>query len=97
MGYTLIDGIQTRVLLDDGSQSNSITLAFAKAQGLAVGPLEELAGDAMGNAFQGIGRSCTAALQYMIFRAQIKEIPSYDQEKVALVIEDDSNFSHKVW
>ena len=83
-------------MLDDGSQINSVTPAFAKAQGLMVGPLEELAGNAMGTAFQGIGGSHTGALGYVVFRVQFEDIPSYNKEQVALVIEDDSNFSSKV-
>ena len=85
-----------RVLLNDGSQINSITLAYAKSQGLVVGPLEELASDATGQAFQGIGGICTGAIRYVVFRVRIEGIPSYDKEQVALVIEDSSSFNQKV-
>ena len=61
-----------------------------------VGPLEELAGDAMGQAFQGIGGIHTRAIRYIVFRVRIEGIPSYDEEQVALVIEDSSSFSKKV-
>ena len=44
-----------QVLLNDGSQINSITPAYAKSQGFVVGPLEELVSDTTGQAFQGIG------------------------------------------
>ena len=55
LGYAYIDGTRTRVLIDDGVQINSIMPAFAKAQGLVVGPLEELAGDPSGKSILGIG------------------------------------------
>ena len=84
------------VLLDDGSQINSITPAYTKSQGFVVRPLEELAGDAMGQAFQGIGGICTGAIGYVVFRVRIEHIPNYDEEQVALVIEDSSSFSKKV-
>ena len=85
-----------RVLLDDGSQINSITPAYAKSQGFVVGPLEELAGDTTGQAFQGIRGIRTKAIRYIVFRVRIEGIPSYDKEQVALVIEDSSSFSKKV-
>ena len=53
--YIHLDSIRMWVLLDDGSQINSITPAYAKSQGFVVEPLEELAGDATGQAFQGTG------------------------------------------
>ena len=84
------------VLLNDGSQINSITPAYAKSQGFVVGPLEELAGDTMGQAFQGIGGICTRAIGYVVFQVRIEGIPSYDEEQVALVIENSSSFSKKV-
>ena len=67
LAYVLIDGQCTQVLLDDGSQINSITPAFAKSQGFVVSPLEELAGQATGTPFQGVGGTCTGALGYIIF------------------------------
>ena len=84
------------VLLDDSSQINSITPAYAKSQGFVVGPLEELVGDATGQAFQGIRGIRTRAIRYVVFSVRIEGIPSYDEEQVALVIEDSSSFSKKV-
>ena len=65
--YVHLDGQCTRVLLDDGSQINSVTPAFAKSQGFAIGPLEELAGRAAGTLFQGVGGMGTGALWYVVF------------------------------
>ena len=94
--YIHLDGIHTWVLLVDSSQINSITPAYAKSQGFVVGPLEEVAGDAMGQAFQGIRGIHTRAIGYIVFQVRIEGIPSYDEEQVALVIEDSSSFSKKV-
>ena len=55
LGYAYIDGTRTRVLIDNGSQINSIMLAYAKAQGLVVVPLDELAGNPSGKSILGIG------------------------------------------
>ena len=67
LAYIHLDGIRTRVLLNDGSQINSIIPAYAKSQGFVVGPLEELAGDTTGQAFQGIGGIHTRAIGYIVF------------------------------
>ena len=82
--------------MDDGSQINSITPAYAKSLDLVIGPLEELAGDLMGRPIQGIGGVCTSAIGYVVFRAQIEGILSYDEEQVALVVDDSSYFARKV-
>ena len=79
-----------------GSQINSITPAYAKSLDLVVGPLEELAGDPTGRPIQGIRGVRTGAIGYMVFRAQIGGIPSYDEEQVALVVDDSSYFARKV-
>ena len=75
---------------------NSVMPAFAKAHDLVVGPLEELAGDPMGRPIQGIGGVCTGAIRYVVFRMQIEGIPSYNEEQVTLVVDDESAFARKV-
>ena len=85
-----------RVLFDDGSQINSITLACAKSLDLVVRPLEELAGDPSGQPIQGIGGVRTGAIGYIIFRVQIEGIRGYDEEQVALVVDDSSAFARRV-
>ena len=67
LAYIYLDGIRTWVLLDDVSQINSITPACGKSQDFVVGSLEELASDATGQAFQGIGRIRTGAIGYIVF------------------------------
>ena len=64
-------------MLDDGSQINSITLAYAKSLDLVVGPLEELAGDPTGRPIQGIRGVRTGAIGYVIFRTQIEAFTSW--------------------
>ena len=63
LAYVHLDSICMWVLLDDGSQINSITPAYAKSQGFVVRPLEELASDATGQAFQRIRGICTGAIR----------------------------------
>ena len=98
LSYAYIDGVWTRVLLDDGSQINSITLAYAHEHDMVVDSLQELAGDPSGNVIQGMGMGgCrTSALSYMVFHIQIEGMKSYDEEQVALVMADDTKFGHRV-
>ena len=91
-----IDGNRTRVLLDNGSQINSIMPAYAKAHDLVVSPLQEFAGNPTGHPIQGIGGVHTGAIRYIVFRVQIEEIPSYDEEQVTLVVDNESAFARKV-
>ena len=84
------------MLLDDSLQINSVMPAYAKAHDLMVGPLEELAGDPTGCPIQGIGGVRTRAIGYIIFQVQIEGIPSYNEEQVALVVDDESAFARKV-
>ena len=57
---------------------------------------QELAGDPTGCSIQGIGGVCTSAIGYVVFQVQIEGIPSYDEEQVALVVDDESAFARKV-
>ena len=84
------------MLLDNGSQINSITLAYAKAHDLVVSPLEELASNPTGRPIQGIGGVRTRAIGYVVFQVQIEGIPSYNVEQVTLVVDDESAFARKV-
>ena len=83
------------MLLNNGSQIDSVMLAYAKAHDLVVGLLEELAGDPTGCPIQGIGEVLTRAIGYVVFRVQIEGIPSYNEEQVALVVDDESAFARK--
>ena len=96
LGTAYIDVNKTQVLLDDSSQNNSVMPAYAKAHDLVVSPLEELASGLMGCPIQGIGGVCTGAIGYVVFWMQIEGIPSYNEEQVTLVVDDESAFARKV-
>ena len=96
LSYTYIDGVRTRVLLDDGSQINSVTPAYAHEHDMVIGSLQELAGNPSGNLIQGMGGCRTGALSYVVFCVQIEGMKSYDEEQVALVVVDDTKFGHRV-
>ena len=96
LSYAYIDGVRTRVLLDNGSQINSVTPAYAHEHNMVIGLLEELASDPSGNLIQGMGGCQTGALGYVVFHVQIEGMKSYDEEQVALVMADETKFGHRV-
>ena len=96
LSYAYIDGVRTRVLLDDSSQINSIMPACAHEHNMVIGSLQELAGDLSGNLIQGMGGCRTGMLGYVVFRVQIEGMKSYDDEQVALVMADETKFGHRV-
>ena len=55
-----------------------------------------MAGDPSGWPIQGIRGVHTGAIGYVVFHMQIEGIPSYDEEQVALVVDDSSAFARKV-
>ena len=62
---------------------------------LKVSPVHELASNPASIPVSGIGGH-TTALDYIIFNIQIEGIPSYNEDQVALVIEDLSGLGQRV-
>ena len=83
-------------LIDNGAHMNTVTPSFVKQHGLEVGSIDDL------NRHRGrIPVSCSGGyymepLGYVLIRVQLPGIPSYDEEQVALVIRDGSEFSRWV-
>ena len=83
-------------LIDNGAWINVVTPSFAKKHGLAVGLINNL------NKHHGCipvscsGRYYTEPIGYVMFRVQIPGISTYNEDQVALVIRDRSEFSRRV-
>ena len=96
VGQTLIDGELVPALIDNGARVNTVTPAFVKKRGLVVGSIADL------NKHRGwIPVSCsggyyTEPIGYVMVWVQFPGIPSYDENQVALVIRDRSEFSQRV-
>ena len=95
MGYAYIDGCLVRVLIDSGAQCNAVSLEYTKACKMRVGLVHKLAMSPREIPIQGIARN-TNALSYVVINVQIGGIPSYNEEEVALVIEDISGLGMRV-
>ena len=95
MGYTYIDGCRERVLIDSGAQCNAVSPEYPKVCKVRVGPVHKLATSPQEIPIQGITRN-TNALGYVVINIQIGGIPSYNEEQVALVIQDISGLGMRV-
>ena len=95
MGYAIINGQQERVLINSGVRSNAVTPTYVKEHKLKVGPVYDLALYPTVIPISSI-RGHTATLGYVIINVQVEGIPSYYEEKVALVIPNVTQLGLKV-
>ena len=93
IGTAILDGQLTTVLVDSGAQMNCITPEFVKARGLVVGSIQDLNNHSGCIPINGAGGKHTEPLGYMMIRVQIPQVLSYDEDQVALIVEDPSLFS----
>ena len=81
-------------LLDNGVQVNTITPRYIKEHSLPVGPITDLMGSKV--ACVGLGNAYTKPLGYIIIRVQVDRVWGYDEDQIALIISDFSNFVVRV-
>ena len=92
LGTAIIDGVKTTCLIDNGARVNLVTLEFVKDRGLEVGSIWDLNDHNGRILLSGLGRGITEPSGYVILWVQILYVPSYDEDQVALVVVEDSNF-----
>ena len=96
LGWVLVNGIRTRVLLDNGAQVNSVTPAYVNKHKLKVGSIKAL--DHSMNPYGqrvplvGVG-SKARPLGYVVIHVQVEGVPEYDEDQVAFVVDDNTTFS----
>ena len=93
IGTAIIDGQVTTILVDSGARMNIVTPEFVKLRGLVAGSIQDLNNHAGRILINGAGGKHTEPLGYVMIRVQIPNAPSYDEDQVALIIEDPSLFS----
>ena len=81
-------------LLDNGAQVNTITLRYVKEHSLPVGLITDLMGSKV--ACIGLGNAYMRLLGYVIIRVQVDGVQGYDEDQIALIIPDHSNFAMRV-
>ena len=89
-----INGESCMALLANGMQINTIMSSFVEECSLDVGPLTDLVGRWV--ACVGLGNVLTWPLDYIIIWVQVDGIQVYDEDQIALVIPDLSNFAVQV-
>ena len=100
LGWAILDGIHTRVLVDNGARVNSVMPAYVRQHNLGVCPISEL--DHSLNPFRdhirlvGQGGGRTEPLGFTLTRVQVEGMPHYDEQQVILVLDDPSPFSARI-
>ena len=74
---------------------NVITPEFVKARGLAPGSIQDLNNHTGRIPINRAGGKRTEPLGYVMIQVQIPYAPSYDEDQVALIVEDPSLFSQR--
>ena len=100
LGWAILDGIRTRVLVDNGARVNSVMPAYVCQHGLGVRPISEL--DHSLNPFQdrillvGLGGGHVEPAGFTLMRVQIEGLPHYNEQQVVFVLDDPSGFSARI-
>ena len=89
-----INGESCLPLLENGAQVNTIMLRYVRDHSLQVGPITDLMGSKV--ACVGLGNSYIRPLGYVVIGVQVDRVWGYDEDQIALVILDFSNFVARV-
>ena len=81
-------------LLDNGVQVNTITPRYVKEHSLPVGLIADLMGSKV--ICVGLGNAYTRPLGYVVIWVQVDRVQGYDEDQIALIIPDFSNFAVRV-
>ena len=100
LGWAILDGVRTRVLVDNSTRVNSVMPAYVHQHKLGVRPISEL--DHTLNPFRdriplvGLGGGQVEPLGFTLMRVQIEDMPHYDEQQVVFVLDDPSGFSARI-
>ena len=89
-----INGESCLALLDNGAQVNTIMPRYVNEHSLQVGPITNLMGSKV--TCVGLGNAYTRPLGYVVIQVQVDGVWGYDEDQIALVIPDFSNFATRV-
>ena len=81
-------------LLDNSVQVNTITPKYVSYHSLQVGPITNLMGFKV--TCMGLGNAYMRLLGYMVIWVQVDRVQGYDEDQIALVILDLSNFAAQI-
>ena len=95
IGTAILDGRLTTILMDSRARMNCVTPEFMKARGLVAGLIQDLNNHSRHIPINRVGGKPTEPLGYVMIHVQIPQVPSYDKDQVALIVEDPSIFSRR--
>ena len=81
-------------LLDNGTQINTTMTKYISDHSLQVGLITNLLGTKV--TCVGLGNAYTRPLGYIVIWVQVDGVQGYDEDQIALVILDISNFAARV-
>ena len=88
-----MDAQPVTALIDNGARMNTVTPSFVRQRGLEVGSIDDLNQHRVRIPVSCSGGYYMEPLGYVLIRVQFPRIPWYDEQQVALVIRDGSEFS----
>ena len=100
LGWAILDGIHTRVLVDNGARVNSVMPAYVHQHNLGMHPISEL--DHSLNPYGdhiplvGLGSGQAEQLGFTLMRVQIEGMPHYNEHQVLFILDDPSAFSARI-
>ena len=77
-------------LLHNGTQVNTVMPRYVSNHSLQVGPTTDLMGSKV--TCVGLGNAYTRPLGYIVIQAQVDRVWGYNEDQIALVTPDFSNF-----
>ena len=90
LGFAELDGQCTCVLVDNGARMNTVTPAYVHRHCLDMGPMTELESVTRGIPIHGVGGTRIGPMGYVVMSVKIEGVPSYAEDQVFLVIDDNS-------
>ena len=87
----IIDDAEACALLDSGATADLMTSAYAEARGFDIRPITDLS-DCYVNLNLALGHS-SMVNGYVEYSLCIKGISSYDSDRVALIVHENTQFS----
>ena len=89
-----VNGESCMALLDNSNQVNAIMPRYVRDHSLQVGPFTDLMGSKI--TCVELGNAYTRPLGYVVILVQVDGVQGYDEDQIALVIPDFSNFAVRV-
>ena len=90
LGKALIDDELTNCLLDNGTQLNFITPAYAQEQGMDIMSLDYLVQEIGGSVLpiRGIGGISVEPVGFVMMNVKVPCVQGYDEDQIAIVMDD---------